>query len=168
MSLICTSCSKDVPAGFGHCPSCNMGFLTQLRCKECNATLLRGTISCPACDRNNRVRKIEENAMVVVQLDQTAARPATALARSNTGLPGAILVPGEYQAGKLGVNATVQIPQEHVDAMNDLGKLIPVLHGVASRLVVLPGDGVRQIARSMRLLAADIQEEIEKRVGPQS
>lgn len=77
------------------------------------------------------------------------------------------MIPEEYEAGKLGVSATVQIPAAHAAVMNDMGQLVSLLHAMATKLVTLPGDGARHLARSMRMLATDIQDEIERRVGPQ-
>jgi hypothetical protein len=79
-----------------------------------------------------------------------------------------MVIPESYEAGKLGVSATVSIPSTHVTIMNELGQLVALLHSMASKMVLLPGEGARQIAKSMRMLATDIQDEIERRVGPQS
>lgn len=83
-------------------------------------------------------------------------------------VPGALRIPEEYEGGRLGVSATVSIPPVHAEIMNELGQLTSLLHAMAGKLVILPGDGARRLARTMRSLATDIQEEIEIRVGPQS
>lgn len=167
MALVCTSCSREVPAGFGHCPACNQGFLIQLSCGDCGTLVPRGTNYCSPCVRSNGLFKRDEPYEATMLVPSPLA-PSLALTKPVPGAPGAIVVPDEYQAGKLGVSATVQIPPEHVNALNELGQMIALLHGMASKLVVLPGEGVRRIARGMRSLATDIQEEIEQRVGPQS
>lgn len=172
MALICSMCSKEVPAGFGHCPACNQGFLNQLICGNCGDPVPRGMNACSPCARSARLVTRNEgpvSAELVTTTPQNQPPMAmSVLPRPSFGVPGAIVVPEEYQAGKLGVSATVQIPQEHVNALNELGKMIALLHQMANKLVVLPGEGVRRIAKGMRSLATDIQEEIETRVGPQS
>ena len=52
--------------------------------------------------------------------------------------------------------------------MNDLGRLVEVLHAVAGRATQFTGltDHTRKMIRDMRVLATDVQEEIEMRRGP--
>jgi hypothetical protein len=78
-------------------------------------------------------------------------------------------VVGRYEAGRHGVKAEVRIPPGDVAFMNDLGAMVAVLHTMAARLNGFVGhtQHTRELIRSMRVLATDIQEEIETRRGPQ-
>jgi hypothetical protein len=87
------------------------------------------------------------------------------------GLPSHIqqvTVRSEYQAGRFGVTATVQIPEKDVAIMNTLGQLVVLLHTVAKDMNNFQGhtEHTRSLIRGMRDLASDIQDEIEMRTGP--
>jgi hypothetical protein len=74
-----------------------------------------------------------------------------------------------YNAGRYGVRAEVRIPAGDVAIMNDLGAMVAVLHTMAARLNGFVGhtEHTRKLIRDMRILATDIQDEIETRRGPQ-
>ena len=78
------------------------------------------------------------------------------------------LVREEYRAGRFGVAAEVRIPAGDVSIMNELGKLVELLHAMAARATQfgIPSDHTRKLVRDMRILATDVQEEIELRLGP--
>jgi hypothetical protein len=102
------------------------------------------------------------------------ATPSTEMVRLPDLPPLPVLVPTSpavverYQAGRLGVEAEVVIPAGDVDIMNDLLTLVQVLHKVAAKATRFVGhtDHTRKMIRDMRVLATDIQEEVETRRGP--
>lgn len=180
MSLYCSVCRNEVPEGFAQCVACKAGFAPQLMCGVCRSLVPRGTATCIVCAQRARQEARASQDLIPAHPQGQAASPSAvshpvvmlpplSLARlpSFAG-PGAMMVPETYEAGKLGVSATVQIPPQHAAVMNDLGQLVALLHTMATKMVLLPGDGARLLAKSMRNLATDIQEEIERRVGPQS
>jgi len=79
------------------------------------------------------------------------------------------LVPEKYTAGKFGVSSEVRLPAGDVSVMNELGKLVELLHAMAARSnqFAITSDHTRKLIRDMRILATDVQEEIELRCGPQ-
>jgi hypothetical protein len=188
MSLFCSVCKNEVPEGFSQCLACKAGFAPQLMCGVCRSLITRGSATCLVCQQRSInaappvLPLVPPPALplpLVPQVSQgggssgsmTYHPPDTRLVPARLPSfvgPGALVVPEEYEAGKLGVSATVQIPPAHAAVMNDLGQLVALLHTMASKLVTLPGDGARFLAKSMRTLATDIQDEIERRVGPQS
>jgi hypothetical protein len=121
----------------------------------CGNYLPTGCSDCPTCS---------VQAVAVVDLPDPAARAVAsvpAAARSQ-------LVAERYQAGRYGVKAEVSRPPGDVAILNELGKLVELLHAMAARANQFVGqsDHTIKMRRDMRLLATDIQEEIELRTGP--
>jgi len=131
-----------------------------LACSQCGVTTSPGSFGCSACQ-------------------QAIARSNTAQVGLVPDLPvigGAVVVSPRvptvverYEAGKYGVKAEVSVPAGDVVILNDLGALVAVLHTMAARLNGFVGhtEHTRQLIRGMRILATDIQDEIETRRGPQ-
>lgn len=165
MGLYCSTCQSEVPEGFSQCIACKSGFTAQLACSQCRQLVPRGHTLCMNCQRAGR--QVNAQQVSGAELVRSFAAPP-ALPVLPPVIPGALRIPEEYSAGKLGVSATVSIPPAHAEIMNELSQLATLLHAMAGKLVMLPGDGARRLARGMRTLATDIQEEIEIRVGPQS
>ena len=87
------------------------------------------------------------------------------------GLPShvsALTVPEQYEVGRFGVTATVTMLGKDAEILNELGQLVVLLHTEAQRLTQFQGrnEHTQGLARSMRNLATEIQEEIEMRTGP--
>ena len=78
------------------------------------------------------------------------------------------MIPETYRAGKFGVEADVRVPAGDVSIMNELGKLVELLHAMAARSnqFGITSEHTRKLIRDMRILATDVQEEIELRRGP--
>jgi hypothetical protein len=79
-----------------------------------------------------------------------------------------LTVPEKYKAGRYGVTATVTMPAKDVEILNELAQLVVLLHTEAQKLTQFQGrnEHTQLLARSMRNLATEIQEEIEMRTGP--
>jgi hypothetical protein len=67
-----------------------------------------------------------------------------------------------------GVEAEVRIPPGDAGVMDLMGQLVVILHTFAAKMNTLTGHGelTRHIIRSARVLATDVQEELEQRKGP--
>jgi len=132
-------------------------------CGKCGQLVSRGAAGCPRCAS-------EEAAVsaVVVRTSPTGVVRLPDLPPLPVLVPAAPVVVERYQAGKLGVEAEVTIPAGDVDIMNDLLALVQVLHRVAAKATRFVGhtDHTRKMIRDMRVLATDIQEEVETRRGP--
>ena len=111
-----------------------------------------------------RQRSVSESEHVDVSLVTLPAAPP-----SLPGLPShvrAITIPETYSAGRFGVEAQVTIPQVDVETMNLMGQLVVVLHTVAEKMNHLAhSESLRRLIKNCRVLAADVQEEIEIRRG---
>ena len=163
MSLYCPQCVAYVPTGASECPKCGIMVLC---CSECRNYTSPGVTSYPDCSKPVAL-KVE----VVKSSPGTGAVPAElVVARPVVGgfVPAVALVPERYDAGRYGIEATVTIPAVDVAIMNELGQLVQLLHGMASRLNQFTGmtERTRKLIRDMRVLATDVQEEIESRRGP--
>jgi hypothetical protein len=172
MGLYCTTCCNVVPNGFGQCLACKAGHVPQLACATCRRTVQRGATTCPYCDDRSALARqpvdlprFEETSAVVGFVAPLAAPPAL------PGLPphvSSLAIPESYSAGKFGVTATVRIPPQDVEIMNQLGQLVVLLHTMAQRMNSFQGhsEHTRTLIRAMRVLATDVQDEIETRTGP--
>jgi chemotaxis protein histidine kinase CheA len=88
------------------------------------------------------------------------------------GLPshvGLAKIPEQYNAGRYGVTATVQVPARDVEIMNKMGQVVVILHTLAAEMNSFQGhmDSTRSVIRQCRALATELQDEIETRRGPQ-
>ena len=230
MSLFCSICKNDVPEGFGQCLACKAGFAPQLACRTCSKLVPRGAATCAACERQVAMVPSMPSPRYPSQPPLPEMPPPPPMAISIVsprsappalpGLPahvGLQVVSEQYNAGKFGVTATVQVPALDVEIMNQMGQVVVVAHTIASRisaslmeaartdptrstetaLMVSPGQGLqgptvevivgemaqfvvilhqtaermnhfqgfteltRQLIREIRLLATDLQGEIE-------
>jgi hypothetical protein len=66
------------------------------------------------------------------------------------------------------VEAEVRIPPGDAEVMDLMGQVVVVLHTFATRMNTLTGHGelTRHIIHAARVLATDVQEELEQRKGP--
>jgi len=149
VSLACTACQYVSPTSCdGCCPRCRS---RSLYCTTCGSVQPQGSVDCAAC----RSRDVT----VLPPGGRLAASPALAVPR----------VSEVYAAGRYGVTATVMMPAGDVEILNELATLAELLSAMATKA----GSGLRgytehtrKMVRDMRILAADIQEEIEQRRGP--
>jgi hypothetical protein len=121
----------------------------------CGQGLPTGGSTCPTC---------EVRAVAVVDLPDPAARAVASIPAAARAAPIAEI----YQAGRYGVKAEVSRPPGDVAILNELGRLVELLHAMAARANQFVGQSEHTIKmrRDMRVLATDIQEEIELRTGP--
>ena len=172
MSVYCLPCLTILPEEMSACPKCGgMSF----SCLGCHAPLRVGKKSCEQCGRTEIMRPDPVDHLQygirpdgISQDDQRSSGARVALATVPTAAR-ATLVPEVYQAGKFGVSAEARMVPGDVVVLNELGKLVELLHAMASRTTHFAGltEHTRKMIRDMRILATDIQEEIEMRRGPQ-
>lgn len=193
MGLFCTNCKRGVPEGFSQCVECKVGYVHQLACLSCRRLVPRGASACscgvekappllpspPPLELSRQPEASETHiARVVPMSGQARTRsqmvgfvaPISAPAIF-PGLPShvsALAVPDTYEAGRFGVTATVTMLGKDAEILNELGQLVVLLHTEAQRLTQFQGrnEHTQGLARSMRNLATEIQEEIEMRTGP--
>lgn len=152
MSLYCRPCRQELALGSVSCPVCGG---QDLACMTCHQSVGQGQAICSACSRIG-VRRV-----LPPDVEQAIAE-----------VPDVVLnlprVPEVYQAGRHGVRAEVRISPGDAAIMNELLRLVPMLHGMAGRLNQFQGhtDHTRKLIRDMRTLACDVQEEVELRRGP--
>jgi len=170
MILYCSVCHRPVPPGLNQCQHCKSGFGAQLACCTCNRLVARGAATCFECDREISMQARqrsgpgpEPESVDVSLVTLPAAPPAL------PGLPShvkAITISETYSAGRFGVQSQVTIPQVDVETMNLMGQLVVVLHTVAEKMNQLAhSESLRRLIKNCRVLAADVQEEIEIRRG---
>jgi len=159
----CPSCRVVVPDELQSCVKCGND---RLACRACHESIPAGTAICPRCYTPPPAPSSKPVPAELV-LPEPTSRAEQAIAAIPVGAR-AQLVPEQYRGGKYGVEADVRIPAGDVAIMNELGKLVELLHAMASRANQFVGqtDHTRMVIRNMRLLATDLQEEIELRRGP--
>jgi len=149
VTLACTACRYVPPTPCdGYCPRCGS---QNLYCTTCGSVQPQGASDCESCR--------SKSVAVLPPGGRLAASPALAVPR----------VSEVYAAGRYGVTATVTMPAGDVEILNELATLAELLSVMATKA----GSGfrgytehTRKMVRDMRILAADIQEEIEQRRGP--
>lgn len=171
MSLICSVCKNTVPEGFNQCLACKAGFAPQLACERCRKLLPRGAAVCESCVRSTSL--VVPTATpelppptVMALVAPLSAPPALPGLPSHVGLA---KIPEQYNAGRYGVTATVQVPARDVEIMNKMGQVVVILHTLAAEMNSFQGhmDSTRSVIRQCRALATELQDEIETRRGPQ-
>lgn len=142
MSLICSVCKNDVPEGFGQCVACKAGFAPQLACRACGKLVARGAATCAVCVRSAALvapSRTEGGGpwpllpppKAISIVAPNAAPPALPGLPSHVGLQ---VVSEQYNAGRFGVTATVQVPALDVEILNEMGQVVVVAHTMASRI----------------------------------
>ena len=160
--LYCTSCRRGVLAGRVVCDYCRTGFVPRLACAECNFVVSQGKDSCPRCGPNSP----EDPVLAIAIVPLNSSIPAVA------GLPRGMAMPARisdsYTAGKFGAEAKVTLNGQDASIMTEMGQVAALLHVLAGRMNELQGHmaSTRQCIRDCRKLAADLQEEVEVRIGP--
>jgi len=194
MSLFCSNCKKGVPEGLSQCIECKVGYVHQLACLSCRRLVPRGASTCscrlsekalpllpslPPIELSRRPEASETRIARVVPMsgqEKTSSQMVGFVAPRSApaifpGLPShvsALAVPDTYEAGRFGVTATVTMLGKDAEILTELGQLVVLLHTEAQRLTQFQGrnEHTQGLARSMRNLATEIQEEIEMRTGP--
>ena len=167
MSLFCSICKNEVPEGFNQCVACKAGFAPQLACASCRRLVPRGAATCTACERSIAVAaSMEVPSTQLAMASLPFAPPVLPGLPSHVGL---VRVPEQYQAGRFGVSATVQVPALDVEIMNEMAQVVVILHTLAAKMNRFQGimESTRSVIRQCRALATELQDEIESRRGPQ-
>jgi len=160
MALYCPTCVAYVSPGTSECHKCGTSTLC---CSECRTYRPVGSTRCD-CSSGASTLPVSTivRAEVVGSMELVPAQAGVGF------VPDVVPVPERYDAGRYGIEAVVTIPAVDVAIMNELGKLVQLLHAMATRLNQFTGmtDRTRKLIRDMRVLATDVQEEIESRRGP--
>jgi hypothetical protein len=157
MGLYCTNCKKGVPEGLSQCMECKAGYVHQLACLFCRRSVPRGVAMCgcsglpvlpspPPLDISQR-QEIPETRISKVTPRSDLARMGSQM----VGFAAPRSAPPIFQGLPSHVTA-LTVPEEYE----------------AQRLTQFQGrnEHTQGLARSMRNLATEIQEEIEMRTGP--
>lgn len=170
MSLRCSVCQESIDEGLNFCPKCRTGFVSQLQCVECGKLVPRGMASCIGCVRAASVVMVPPPPRMASELVAVVSpRQAPPVL---TGLPPHVSltapVSDRFVVRSGGVEAEIKIPSGDAEVMDLMGQMVVILHTFAAKMNTLSGHGemTRQIIRSSRTLATDIQEELEQRKGP--
>lgn len=158
--LYCSTCGQVVPKGFNQCGNCNNGFVSKLACGNCGKEVPSGAGSCARCEP-------PQAEGVLVLGGAPSALPRLPAALTTFHRPAA--VPDVYRAGKLGANARVTMGGRDAEILTRLGDAAVLLQALAVELNGLQGHmaSTRTLIKGCRTLSADMQEEIETRLGPQ-
>jgi len=187
--LYCTVCRFMVGEGDTQCRICKNGFISELACSICRHIISRGDSECRNCVRGearvdsrfggqgvevvpSRSSDLIPHPGVTININNPSAPPPPpplppVLSRH---LPAPLHVPDSYHVDKqrgLGITAEVFNDLGDVDIMNKMGSLVVLLHAMADEMAKFRGhmESTRRCMRSCRVLAADLQEEIEVRRG---
>lgn len=181
--LECVACGRLVPRASASCSSCACSSppspSVPSTCTVCGGRQV-ATPSGLTCEsghggdpgqsfdcRNLQVRDpgYPQASLVALQSPQYAP-PAAPWLPPHVSL--AAPVASRYVTRQGGVEAEVRIPPGDAEVMDLMGQLVVILHTFAAKVNTLSGHGelTRHIIRSARVLATDVQEELEQRKGP--
>ncbi len=171
MSLRCSVCRESIDDGLNFCPKCRTGFVSQLQCADCGKLVPRGMASCIGCARVASVVMVPPSppratSELVAVTSSRQAPPVLPGLPSHVSLSAPVADRFVVRSG--GVEAEIRIPAGDAEVMDLMGQMVVILHTFAAKMNTLSGHGemTRQIIRSSRTLATDIQEELEQRKGP--
>lgn len=170
MSLYCGNCRRPIGTDEAGCWYCrSRGLPDAILCDVCGGAVPAGQINCFRCVSGSLAIRGRSGIALVGGSDASGAAAAPP---PLPGLPAVIRatsVPEVYQAGRYGVSAQVSIPSGDVEIMNLMGQVVVILHTLAEKMNHFQGhmDSTRQCIKGCRNLATDLQDEIEKRRGPQ-
>lgn len=170
--LYCVTCRSIVEEGSALCGVCKNGFISSLACGTCQKVAPKGLAYCPNCAAGSG-----RSASLVPPYHRDAHqayRPDESVSLSLPRLPPGVSldrihVRDSYDAGSFGANANVQMngrDSEILTKMNQVAVLLLALGQEMNDLCAL-SDSTRRVVKGCRNLAADIQEEVEVRVGRQ-
>lgn len=171
--LYCKACRQVVGAGDNQCRNCGNGFVGTLICGGCGSEVPRGSPSCSRCSPSVNPHARPPSVDVLVSVG--GARGGGALpnvgALSIPGLPLGLPVPVRevYSHGKFGVSAEVTMNGRDADILTKMQQTAALLNVLAAEMNNLQGHmpSTREVIKGCRKMAADIQEEVEVRLGPQ-
>lgn len=182
--LECVDCGNLVPRGHASCTSYQHSRPGTVRwldttCGACGARQFDtpsgatcegghgGESGRPADQRGLQVGSAPRPpSELVAVLSPRYAPPVLPYLPPHVSLPAPVA--SRYVVRQGGVEAEVRVPPGDAEAMDFMGQTVVLLHTFATKVNTLTGHGelTRHIIRSARVLAADIQEELELRKGP--
>lgn len=176
--LYCVTCRTTVKDGSALCGVCQNGFVSSLACGTCQKVAPKGLAYCPHCSRASS-NDGHGYGMVPPQREewdprQQHGRPNEPVSLVLPRLPPGvsldrIRVRDAYEAGSFGAQSEVQMngrDSEILTKMNQVAVLLLALGQEMNDLCAL-SESTRKVVKGCRNLAADIQEEVEVRVGRQ-
>lgn len=177
--LYCKTCNYVTEAGRNACLNCGNGFVSVLVCGACGKEVVRGSSACAICESraSAALRGYSQQGPPNVQIsvlpfvEQEAPKPPRLGALAIPGLPAGLMRPVReaYSHGRFGVEAEVQLNGRDADIMTKMKQTGALLHVLAQEMNNLQGHmpSTRALIKACRNLAAELQEEVEVRLGPQ-
>lgn len=174
--LYCTTCRTVVEVGSAFCRACGNGFTSRLACATCGRVVPAGQAFCDRCASGGI-----DPARQASSQEFFPNHPNTALSARNEAPAGLVLprlppgvsldrvhVPESRPAGRLGAVADVQMGGRDAEILTKMNQVVVLLHALAVEMndFVAYSDLTRRNIKACRNLAADLQEEVETRVGP--
>ena len=178
--LYCKACNYVADAGRNSCANCGNGYVSQLICGACGKDVQRGASSCERCQSHGvsagLVPRYPPTAppgvsITIIPFGGEQSVPPVMGALAIPGLPTDLMRPvhDSYSHGRFGVSADVQLNGRDADILTKMKQTAALLHVLAQEMNNLQGHmtSTRAVIKSCRNLAAEIQEEVEVRLGPQ-
>lgn len=159
--LYCTVCRRVAEQDAVMCAFCNTGFTSQLGCGSCGKAVPRGMSHCAYCVP----QPPQKTELVPQRPSQELAMPFLPPLEISVPAP----IPTSYVSRKFGVEARVTMNGNDAEIMSNMGNTAALLLALANQMNNFQGlaQSTRNLIKSCRNLATDIQEEIEVRRGPQ-
>lgn len=182
MALYCTTCRTMAENGSALCKVCGNGFTSRLACATCNRVVASGQAFCESCasrgldphrqSSSNEFfpnipssmvparREHEHEQSSVMGLTLPKLPPGISLDR--------VHVPEARTGGKFGAIADIQMNGRDAEILTKMNQVVLLLHALAAEMNEFQAfsDSTRKVIKGCRNLAADLQEEVESRVGP--
>jgi hypothetical protein len=170
-----------VEAGHNQCRNCGNGFVSSLVCGSCIQEVPRGSSSCPKCEKHTGGVGIVPRGASPPSVDISIAvsggghvpapprggHLALGIPVLPMGLPAP--VPESYVQRSFGVSSEVQMGGRDAEILTRMQQAAALLQVLAAEMNGLQGHmpSTREVIKSCRRLALDINEEVEVRLGPQ-
>ena len=163
--------------GSALCRNCGNGFTSRLACATCNKVVPSGQAFCASCARNG-IDELRQSAgqehfpnipgaMVPAPRHGGGEVMGLVLPKLPPGLSLA-QVSEVRTGGKFGAISDIQMNGRDAEILTKMNQVVALLHALAAEMndfVALSGE-TRKCIKGCRNLAADLQEEVETRVGP--
>lgn len=176
--------------GSAICKACGNGFISRLACATCSKIVPSGQAYCSGCAGRGMdpVRQSSDREHFPNHPGYSSAVrgggalvPSSGHAREDDGgsvglalprLPPGISLERAHVAesrtgGRFGAIAEIQMGGNDAEILTKMNQVVALLHALAADMTsfVALSDGTRKIIKGCRNLAADLQEEVEIRVG---
>lgn len=177
--LYCKTCKVVADLGCNTCNNCKNGFVSVLVCGSCGSDIPRGAAACIQVQCQPVVGIVPQalprgggggggNVDVTIMPYQDVRNSrAMAIPGLPLGLPAPIRE--SYEQRRFGVDAAVQMNGRDAAILTKMQQAGALLHVLAQEMNNLQGfmPSTREVIKGCRKLAADLQEEVEVRIGPQ-